>query len=749
MKIGKYYRSYLDGISSHPFTPEYLSELDNCVKTACQYCIDMAAVPGNSEKSERPIMMLGKIQSGKTQAYTGLISLSFDNDFDMAFILTKNSKALVQQTYKRMRKEFKAFIKEQEIEVLDIMQSNYELSEFELEKKLVIVAKKETHNLDKISCFIENYMVGKRKNCLIIDDEADTTGIGYEKVRNSDEFDLRTIAKKVNGIRGNLDGYVFVQVTATPYALYLQPDFINDDQNHNQPRPIKPLRNVLVPYGEGYIGGDYYFVKAKDEDHPARYIFEPVSPEEHELVSNQRRKGKKSNIDDRRRFKEEEILIQKDKLPIFKHGLMNFIVGACVLRQSNRKGLFAYVIHTATQKSSHFSLESITKTFFSQIKNRDKSTEQLIEEMLISSYEDITASVVAYGYTMPNYATIRANFYTAIDRGQISYSVINSENDVPGLLDEDSGELKLRSPFSIFIGGQVLDRGITIPNMIGFYYGRSPQTMQQDTVMQHSRMFGYRKPELLSVTRFYTTKRIYDNMTYITEIDSALREDIENGKSGEGIYFLKQTESSDTNGGKIIPCSPSKILLSNVVFLKPQRRILPVGFTPIEKSKSLRICDNVDKSILDLMPDGELSAIKISLSKLEPIIKMAYSALLADEDSNRFVTENTFITSLRYLADESKKAFLIVRKNRDASKYNKMRNNRIVLEDAPDTSQGELTLAKKVAINEPAIIMLKENGTKPGWGNRPFWWPILIAPLNVRKTIFAMSEPDGKITKKD
>lgn len=87
----------------------------------------------------------------------------------------------------------------------------------------------------------------------------------------------------------------------------------------------------------------------------------------------------------------------------------------------------------------------------------------------------------------------------------VKISVINSEDDINKYLDEDTGELKLRTPFSIFVGGQVLDRGITIRNMVGFYYGRNPKTMQQDTVMQHSRMFGYRSKELLSITRFYTT----------------------------------------------------------------------------------------------------------------------------------------------------------------------------------------------------------------------------------------------------
>ena len=44
-------------------------------------------------------------------------------------------------------------------------------------------------------------------------------------------------------------------------------------------------------------------------------------------------------------------------------------------------------------------------------------------------------------------------------------------------------------PYNLFIGGQILDRGITINNLIGFYYGRNPKKFQQDTVLQHSRMY--------------------------------------------------------------------------------------------------------------------------------------------------------------------------------------------------------------------------------------------------------------------
>ena len=81
------------------------------------------------------------------------------------------------------------------------------------------------------------------------------------------------------------------------------------------------------------------------------------------------------------------------------------------------------------------------------------------------------------------------------------------------IVDANTGELKLENSLTIFVGGQVLDRGITIPSLISFFYGRDPKQMQQDTVMQHCRMFGYRSENLLSVTRFYTTARLLNNMT--------------------------------------------------------------------------------------------------------------------------------------------------------------------------------------------------------------------------------------------
>lgn len=94
-----------------------------------------------SEIGQKPLMMPGKIQSGKTRAFIGVITLSFDNGYDLSIVLTKNSNALVKQTVARMKSEFSSSISEDKIDVYDIMMIPDSLSRYELQNKVIIVVK--------------------------------------------------------------------------------------------------------------------------------------------------------------------------------------------------------------------------------------------------------------------------------------------------------------------------------------------------------------------------------------------------------------------------------------------------------------------------------------------------------------------------------------------------------------------------------------------------------------------------------
>lgn len=60
-------------------------ELEACVENT------VAALLSSETDARRPGMLLGKIQSGKTRAFLGIIASAFDNGFDVAVVLTKGT----------------------------------------------------------------------------------------------------------------------------------------------------------------------------------------------------------------------------------------------------------------------------------------------------------------------------------------------------------------------------------------------------------------------------------------------------------------------------------------------------------------------------------------------------------------------------------------------------------------------------------------------------------------------------------
>ena len=94
------------------------------------------------------------------------------------------------------------------------------------------------------------------KRTLIIDDEADNASIGYSK--KAGLIEARTIATQVSELRSAIQLSSFLQVTATPYSLYLQPTEI-EVANVLTFKPTRPAFTKLVPVPAEYVGGETYF----------------------------------------------------------------------------------------------------------------------------------------------------------------------------------------------------------------------------------------------------------------------------------------------------------------------------------------------------------------------------------------------------------------------------------------------------------------------------------------------------------
>src|SRR5665213_2229429 len=279
-----------------------------------QGCIErtVAKLMGQPTDAHKPGILLGKIQSGKTKTFLGITALGFDNGFDIAVILTKPTTALAKQTYKRVTKEFAEFIESDQAKVHDILELPDRLTQFELNQKLIFVVKKQTDNLDRLSeALLQTYPQLAERRILIIDDEADNASIGYvqDKVLG---LQLRTIASQIDEFRRALPNASFLQVTATPYSLYLQPE--DSPLPNTALAPVRPQFTELVPIHSAYVGGKFYFEDSLANTDTASFVFKPVTESELDVLHSE----------DRRRFKAEECLTH-DKVAGLRSALLTFI----------------------------------------------------------------------------------------------------------------------------------------------------------------------------------------------------------------------------------------------------------------------------------------------------------------------------------------------------------------------------------------------------------------------------------------
>lgn len=714
---GEFFSLLRDNIG---FSPEEIKTMNGTV----------AGLLANNTNASRPGMLLGKIQSGKTRSFMGAMALGFDNGYEIAIILTKTSNALVKQTYERIEREFEEVIEDDKLEIFDAINLPEKLTRYELSKKIVIIAKKETKNMDKLSKFLfEQYPFLADRKLMFIDDEADYASVVYETDRKANITELKVIAQKIDIIRQKLSGASYLQVTATPYSLYLQPD--DDVLSARGYQPTRPAFTQLVPIHDKYIGGEFYFEKSKEEGHIASYLYHPIFEDELEVL-------KKA---DNRRIKDDTLLTYQGITGI-RDALINFIVGGTIRRieqrlSGKRPEKYAFIMHTNTAKSSHEWQTNILerlKVKLTEIIDDDPLLFNQIIKMSYDNFERSKGSLTIF----PEFKDILAEVTNILRQEQLVITIVNSENDVNQLLNKE-GQLRLKNPLNLYVGGQILDRGVTIGNLIGFYYGRNPQKFQQDTVLQHSRMYGARPIEDLTVTRFYTTPKIYEVMERMHHFDSDLRKAFESGANESEVIFVMKDDKN-----KIIPCSPNKIALSTVVTLKKGKRFLPIGFQTKSKTELASKMKKIDKKIETIKASAvqtdpnDPRNILVPTEMVKDLLIMIDDTLVMEENNGWDL--EAYIGILNYLSkinavEENDNIWIVLRYGKDISR---MRGDGTGFIDSPETGKDEGKVAKSLSKDKPVLILLEEQGREEkGWRGGRFYWPVLVAQQNIQTTVFS------------
>jgi hypothetical protein len=727
----------LDGF----FYPRYKSENVSFVSETFR-CAErtIEALLGTATTSENPGMLLGKVQSGKTRTFISVLALAFDNGFDIAIVMSKNSRALLEQTAKRLNSEFRGFVDDGELEIYDIMHAPSTFGAFELDSKLIFVAKKQDDNLKRlIQLFRDNPEMAKKRT-LIIDDEADSASVGYSK--KDGLIEARTIAKHVSTLRSSIKQSSFLQVTATPYSLYLQPNEVVVS-NALEFKPTRPSFTELVPVPSEYVGGDTYFGES------ARSETDTLESLIHHTVDH--REFDRLKKHDKRSFKLDEVLATP-AIQGLRTAIVNFIVGGCMQRingktrgAKEKKLRYSFLLHSEAGKDAHSWQELLADTLVEKLRAASTADDVAFRTLVTAAYDDLTKSLTLAGERVPSEADVVAAVKDALAGDYVTITKVNSDDDVAALLDP-TGQLRLRTPLNIFIGGQVLDRGVTLANLIGFYYGRRPNKYQQDTVLQHSRMYGYRRPDL-AVTRFYTSKAIRFAMSQMEDFDASLRAAIEAG-GDKAVQFIRT--ASD---GKIVPCNPNKILVATTKTLRPHKRILPIGFqTGFRTGK-----DGIGKTIeaLDEKVD-ELCGFNAEEPTLVPL-ESALKLLRAIQPTLHFLEDDappfdwdTAEAALTHLSQqhpnptERGKVLLWAAKDRNSARLASESSHATYIE-TPDSEKTEGQLARKFAINHPILFLLRQEGSDApdkGWRGTPFYWPVIRAQANTPTAIYTAETVD-------
>jgi Z1 domain len=396
---------------------------------------------------------------------------------------------------------------------------------------------------------------------------------------------------------------------------------------------------------------------------------------------------------------------------------------------------YSFLFHTEQSRLSHSWQERVVLALNKEFLGAFSSDDQILKVLLENAYEDLEKSLVKGKDEYPSFDKCYKLAKKSIIDGELMVTKVNSDKQIDELLDDD-GQLKLRTPLNVFIGGQILDRGITIRNLIGFYYGRNPKKFQQDTVLQHSRMYGARHKSDLPVTRFYAPLHVYQVMKKIHEFDSALREAFESHAHERGVYFIHRDIAH-----RISPCSPNKLVFSKLTSAKPGSRLLPVGFQTIPKTSGKKGLKELDSRISKIM-SGKLDGDSlIDVERATELLALAHDNFeWPDGLDETAISQPALLEHLSRTANPKSaqgKVLLLTASGRDLARQ----RDEGRFSNAPDTKQ-QRSQAQQLAGGSPVLVLLREEGTEAqGWRGLPFWWPVVVVPPNAPTTVFAAQQP--------
>jgi len=455
-------------------------------------------------------LLYGRIQSGKTVAMIALVAAAIDNGFRVVIVLTSDNTKLVAQTAER----FGVLEGTQALDatVPDAWSTDQKHIAKHLSKSgVVFVCSKNQKRLDDLIGFLEK-IGAPGYPALILDDEADQATLDANMAKNSRAkskgkatVDPTAIYELVvQRLRASLRHHVFLQVTATPYALLLQ----------SVGTQLRPSFTQLLEPGFGYTGGEKFF--------EVEHIQGPKPP----LVY----------VD---AAESQQILDGTLEAP---EGLRSAI--SCFLVAAGAQSAMApgaaptgqnFLCHTSQLRTQHRNLETLVRGFVDLAGDHvDAGAGEAVDRMH-RAHIDLQK-------TLPNVPPFD-EVLEQVRRRLIGRRIVV----VNAGADAEPGRA-----LNFIIGGNILGRGVTIDNLLVSYYLREPKTGQMDTMLQHARMYGYRE-QLMPLTRVFLPAQLAFRFHEIHCIERRLRRQLAAADMGKQIVIERATNLKTTRGTVLDP----------------------------------------------------------------------------------------------------------------------------------------------------------------------------------------------------
>ena len=427
-------------------------------------------------------LMVGKIQSGKTGNLIGAAAHAFDKGFRLVILYLSDTYALYEQNMLRVKESFKT--ENNSIVFIDNSKQSNDLSmyekspsdiDFHLSKGrcFVVCTLKHNKRINTISEVFSNSKITKQK-VMIIDDEGDDISQNTNKQKHKNIHDDTLFTpnnKAIVELMKKFDDYIYLSVTATPQAPLLIYKFEN----------LSPNFCSLIYPGKGYIGLNTFH-----------------SGEMPHLVSP---------IDDFKKLTEESFGIPLSLKKTLIYFLITGFLRKVRLIQSEPNFYHSFLIHVDKLIIKQNDIFSRFQTYINKVlldfkiyKSRKTNEISIIESII----DDLVLENASRLKDLESYSktVLLVEALTILE--EVKLVLLNGEQEVKNLKRTVSGR-----NFFIVIGGDLLDRGLTIDGLTVSYFTRESKKSQADTLLQRARWYGY-KSDYITYCKLFTSQHIID-----------------------------------------------------------------------------------------------------------------------------------------------------------------------------------------------------------------------------------------------